>query len=103
MELTWKIRVPWLWAKLFCKQLFNCLIGKKVTQKGHAAYDYYCKVAFTECGPESYADHMFEDDLKRFMEHTQLNRKEAAIVRAGMMAQWMAPWDFLKKEYKIVG
>ena len=72
------------------------------SQEGYEAYDYYCKVIFDAYEPVSYAEVMYENELKNLMEQFELDRKSAAILSAGQLAKGMPPWIFWKKPHKII-
>ena len=102
-KIAWSIKGKWYTVKQTAIQMKNFVIGQSLTPKGHAAYDYYCKVIFNGYEPVSMAELMFEDTLKEKIERLGMTRKDAAIVTAGHLAHHIAPWDFWKKEHKVIG
>ena len=104
MPLSWKIKTKWYTVKQTSQQLWHFVSGHSLTRKGHEAYDYFCKVIFDNYEPETYADFLYEEELTDLMEKVKLeDRKSAAILMAGTLAKCMTPWEFHKKERKIVG
>lgn len=100
--LIWKIKGKWYTARQTCQQFGHWVTGRVLTPKGHEAYDYYCKVIFDAYEPVSYAELMYEDELKNLMKEYELDRKSAAILSAGQLAKGIPPWDFWKKSHKII-
>lgn len=102
MPLNWKIKSKWYSMKQTCQQFGHFIAGRGLTERGHAAYDYLCKVIFDGYKPTTYAETMYEEELKGMMQETKLDRKSAAILMAGTLAKCITPWDFKKKAHKIV-
>lgn len=102
-KIAWSIKGKWYTVKQTCVQFKNFVTGQELTPKGHDAYEYYCKVIFDGYEPVSMAELMFEDTLKEKIEKLGMDRKSAAIVTAGHLAKHIKPWDFWKKEHKIIG
>ena len=104
MPFSWKVKSKWYTVKQTCQQFHNWIKGESLTPKGHDAYDYYCKIIFNGYQPVSYAECMFEEDIKQIMSACEnLDRKSAAILRAGQLAKHIVPWEFIKKEHKVIG
>ena len=103
MPLNWKIKSKWFSVVQTVQQTWNWVKDETLTPKGHEAYDYYCKVIFDDYQPVSLAETMLEDDMQKFMKEIELeDRRSAAILSAGRLAKHIAPWDFKKKEHKVV-
>lgn len=102
IPLIWKIRSKWYTVRQTGQQLCHWITGHILTPKGYEAYDYYCKVIFDAYEPVSYAETMYEDELKNLMEQFELDRKSAAILSAGQLAKGIPPWIFWKKSHKII-
>ena len=45
-KIAWSIKGKWYTVKQTAIQMKNFIIDQSLTPKGHAAYDYYCKVIF---------------------------------------------------------
>lgn len=103
MPISWKLKTKWYPIKQTCQQLGNFITGRTLTHKGQQAYDYYCKVIFENYNPVSYADLMAEDELQKMMNTMHCDHRSAAILLAGTLAKSIAPWEFWKKKYHIVG
>lgn len=102
MPLNWKIKSKWYSIRQTGQQLGHWITGRVLTPKGHEAYDYYCKVIFNAYEPVSYAEIMYENELKSLMKQFELDRKSAAIFSAGQLAKGIPPWIFWKKPHKII-
>ena len=102
ISLIWKINSIWCTIKQTGQQFSHWMTGCVLTPKGHEAYDYYCKVIFDAYEPVSYAETMYEDELKNFMEQFKIDRKSAAILSAGQLAKGIPPWIFWKKPHKVI-
>ena len=100
--LIWKIKGKWYTARQTYQQFGHWMTGRTLTPQGNEAYDYYCKVIFDAYEPVSYAELMYEDELKNLMKAYELDRKSAAILSAGQLAKGIPPWDFWKKSHKII-
>ena len=90
-------------ARLFVRQVLNSLTGNTSTQKGINFYDYCTKVIFENYEPQTFADTMFEDEIKSHMKSADMSRKDSAIVTASILAGFMTPAEFAKRPYKVYG
>lgn len=90
-------------VRLFARQTLNFFLGHQSTDKGIRFYDYCTKIIFENYEPKTFADTMFEDEIKSYMISADMNRHDSAMMIASTFASFMTPVEFAKRPYKVYG
>lgn len=94
-DVIWWVKGKWITCKLTFNQIVNVYIkGNGATAKGIMLYDYCIKVAFDNYEPQTYQEMMLENTIQEEMKNSNCDRKTAAMLCGGYIAQHMKPSDF---------